>query len=158
MNFLRRLPQDVLWGAKRGLLMGAIYSVIGALIRLARGPHLMDSYGGTFGGLEIAYLSSGLVAGVIGGLARPTLRWRWGALAVGAGSGLFAYRALQAVMAGPPSHWSTFDMVSWLLMGSAMGAWVGNTIWENLVYPTLPPPSAQPGPPQPRPPLGLWKP
>ena len=154
----RSLGPNLLWGISNGLVMGGVYCLIGALLRLLRGPHLLDPYGMTFGALELAYLSSGLVAGFLAGVARPVLRWRAGALAVGAVGGVFAYGALQAGILGPPTRWDVFDVVSWLLVGAVGGAYFANGMWERLVEPNLPPPPLPPGPPPRRRPLGLWKP
>jgi len=155
---LRRVGQDITWGAQRGLLIGAAFSIFGLIMRAIRGPQLLEAYGIGLGALLLAYLGGGTGAGAIAGLGRPLLKWRAGAMAVGVVGGIFAFGALVLGIKGPVSNWAGIDTFAVIFLGIVGGAWMGNALWEEFIEPTLPRPSLPPGPPPPRPPLGLWHP
>jgi hypothetical protein len=155
---LLRLGKNLLWGMAWGSGMGAGFCLIGIALVAIRGPRLLQVYNITLGTLMLTYLVGGLGAGAIMGLARPLLRWRAGAIAVGIVGGTIAYGAVGIAMSGPISRWESSDWILAVLLGLIAGTWLGNSFWEKYVEPTLPPPELPPGPSPPRPPLGRWRP
>src|SRR4051794_12003981 len=84
MARLRGLLNDLGWGALWGLLFSGIYIVLLGALFLLQGPRMFRDYGTSFGEVALLYVIGGIGGGLIVGIFRPVLRWRWGAALIGA--------------------------------------------------------------------------
>ena len=79
------------WGISRGVLFGAVFSVVLGLAILVRGS---AAYGGaTFPRIVAVTTILGFLGGLCVGSLRPFTRSSWGAAAVGSVGGVFAFAA-----------------------------------------------------------------
>ena len=71
-RYMKRID-DIRWGVSKGLIMGGLYSLFGALLYILDGPGRFDRAGINIGILCLAYLGGGIGAGLILGLLRDAL-------------------------------------------------------------------------------------
>ena len=136
--------------------MAAGLSGIALFQYLVRGPAMFARLGVTLSGTIASYASTGIIGGIIVGLVRPTLRHRAGAIITGIIVGTICYGGVGVIISGPPSQWSRTDWVIPLIGGLFSGTIAANWMWEDVVYPTLPPPASN-DPPAPQPKFKIWK-
>ena len=80
------------WGISRGVLFGAVFSVVLGLAIVVRGSAV---YGGaTFSRIVAVTTILGFLGGLCVGSLRPFTRSSWGAAAVGSVGGVFAFAAI----------------------------------------------------------------
>lgn len=80
------------WGITRGVLFGAVFSLVLGLAMLIRGS---AAYGGaTFPKTVAVTTILGFLGGLCVGSLRPFMRYSWGAVAVGSVGGVFASAAI----------------------------------------------------------------
>jgi hypothetical protein len=123
----RSIPLDLAWGAKRGLLLGAVFAgTLGAAI-VIRGPATYAAYSTPFWAIVLISTSGGLVSGLCVGLLRPIASRHWGVVLVGILGGTLAMTALMFVVFG------TTDWNWWfpMLGGAVVGARAGSLAWAG---------------------------
>lgn len=155
---LLRLVTNLRWGAAWGLIMGVIYCVIGIVLRFAGGPNFLSRYGITFEQLLLLYLGASVAGGLAVGALRPLTRWRAGAIIVGVAVAFVVYGGIFITLRGPVRGWHSGEWIVTSIAALLTGSYLGNSMWEDTVEPTLPPPELPPGPAPPRRPLGQWRP
>ena len=104
------------WGITRGVLFGAVFSVVLGLAMLIRGSAV---YGGaTFPKSVGVTTILGFLGGLCVGSLRPFARSSWGAVAVGSVGGVFASAAIWIAAFGADRSLS----LPFLLGGALVGA------------------------------------
>ena len=104
------------WGITRGVLFGAVFSVVLGLAILIRGS---AAYGGaTFPRIAAVTTILGFLGGLCVGSLRPFTRSSWGAVAVGSVGGVFGFAAIWIAAFGTDRSLS----LPFLLGGALVGA------------------------------------
>lgn len=151
-----KLFQNIRWGILWGMFIAAGLSGIAIFQYMVRGPALFARLGVTLEATIASYVGSGIIGGMVVGLMRPALQFRVGAVVTAIIVATIAYAGAGVVISGPPSQWSRSDWFIPLIGGLISGPIAANWMWEDVVYPTLPPPGAD-DPPEPRPKFKIWK-
>lgn len=134
--------ENIIWGMGMGLAMAALLSLFVIVLFVARPHRLEEEYGLTLGTLILTYCIGGLGGGFIVGSMRPLSRWRVGAIATRIVSATFVYGAIGVAISGPIAKWREEEWIVATVLGLVGGSVIGNRMWEDDVYPTLPPPEA----------------
>jgi hypothetical protein len=104
------------WGISRGVLFGAVFSVVLGLAMLIRGSAV---YGGaTFPKILAVTTILGFLGGLCVGFLKPFTRSSWGAVTVGSVGGVFAGAAIWIAAFGMDRSFS----LPFLLGGALVGA------------------------------------
>jgi hypothetical protein len=124
----RGLLANLGWGALWGLLFGLVYVLVLGILFVLQGPVLFHAYNSTFAEVAALYLIGGVGGGLIVGLLRPLLRWRWGAALVGIFAAIPAGAGFQLMRIGS-APWGAKDTLVVMIFSVALGATVG---WGEL--------------------------
>lgn len=116
------------WGALWGLLFGVIYVVILMILFVLQGPALFRGYDTTFGAVAALYLAGGVASGMVVGILRPLLKWRWGAALAGIFAAIPIGLAAEFMLMDA-AVWSTKDTWVVIIFAVALGAPVGWMFW-----------------------------
>lgn len=113
-----------------GLFSGLFFAAIATFFVLIRGVEVLTGPGLTYMQAMNVYLLGGLAAGVVLALFHPLMRYRVGALLVGA----VAYAPMTAgfmlFLYGPPTQWTLENILAAIPAAIAIGGGVGAGIWE----------------------------
>ena len=125
----QRLGLNLGTGVRWGLYYAAVYSAVGTVLYVLRGPDLLAGYGLTFVEMLASYVAGGLVGGVVVGLFLPMGRTAVGAALLGFIAVLpFCFAA--ALTMTEPAQWSSeiplVPLVTAALLGplSGLGTWI----------------------------------
>lgn len=129
---LRSLVTNVWWGARQGVLVGALFCAWVLVLVLVGGEEVItERYGLSVLALFAAYLVGGSLAGGVVGALRPLARRAWGAPLVGAIAALPVMAAMQWALDGrPPTTVEDFVFLG-------IGAIVFGGITGTIVYVTM---------------------
>ena len=96
--FRTALGSDLGWGAKRGVLLGIVFSAVLGAVMFVRGSAF---YGQAAFLRTVAVATTlGLLGGICVGFLKPLTTRQWGAVMVGALAGIFAFAAVFIVVFG----------------------------------------------------------
>ena len=110
------LRDNLKWGSRRGVLFGAVFSVVLGTAMLVRGSAVYGA--ATFPRIVAVTTILGFLGGLCVGSLRPFTRSSWGAVAVGSVGGVFGSAAIWIAAFGTDRSLS----LPFLLGGALVGA------------------------------------
>jgi hypothetical protein len=116
-----RARTNVRWALGWSIPMALAYCAWAGVVALLQGSTHFDQFGVTLWTVMGTYLASALVAGILLGLCRPLLRWRLGAVVVGAVAGTSVYSAIGISMAGLQPTSFVVGTLCGVLVGGVLG-------------------------------------
>lgn len=123
------LPDNLLWGAVKGLRGAAMFAVLSTLGRFVWGPELFGAV--TYPTVVIAELSAGLAAGLIAGAFRPHLRSASTAAGIGFVAGIPVALIFRVALYGF-QHWTGSDIFAVLAYACLVGPPSALLLWYRF--------------------------
>jgi hypothetical protein len=123
--------EDLNWGIRLDLLMGAIYSALAVLIYAFSGSGRFDSTGISVGALFLLYFLGGMAAGVVLGSFRSALEERNSAFVVAALASLPISLEMTVLLTGKISNWSMREWTTTALMSLLLAAMGISVLWNR---------------------------
>ena len=108
--------------------MGAALTVFAGLLLAVRGPKVLGQQNLTFGSIAALYLLGGGFGGLLLGLLRPLVKWRWGAALTGILIAIPFGLGIRLLDTGL-SPWSTEDSLVLTFFSIGLGAPLGWIYW-----------------------------
>ena len=108
---------QVLKSATYGVVLGVLFAIWGAVTYLLASSGGTRPFGLDLGTLFAFYTGNGLVGGILVGLMWPLMRWRMGALVIGAAVAALVMLGAGTLLYGSPrtwrhAHWFAFIVMS----------------------------------------------
>ena len=118
-----RFRTNVLWGARLGLAVGAVFSAWALAVFVLSAGQAMRDNGTTLPAVLAAYLAGGPVAGGVMGALRPLARWAAGAAVVGFVTAIPVFVAIRLAVDGtkPAEAGELLGVIFFGIVGGALG-------------------------------------
>jgi hypothetical protein len=122
--------EDVIWGAKLGLVIGVMYTALAVLLYAFTGSGRFDKVGIPVGVLCLLYLVGGLVAGLVLGVFRSALDNRASAFVVGILAAMPISFGITGALSHGFSQWTMDEWIMVLVMSMILSAMGVSILWE----------------------------
>ena len=123
--------RNIGWGLAWGCGYAVFFSVIALLIYLFGASTPFQANRTTLPVVLLAYLTGGLIGGVLVGLLRPLNRWKRGAALMGLVGASAAYSAIGIAASGWFWQWNPEDIFAAVAAPLLIGPALGVKIWKQ---------------------------
>ena len=131
-----RLDTDLRWALKRAYSFAAVYCVWVLGLYVVGGEEPFRKLGAPFWAVELFYLATAGLAGLVVGLLRPLIRSAVGAYFVGVLAGFSIIAGGELLLFGNPLRWDLPQWIPTSLFGPLAGFIIGGEL-RKAGYPSL---------------------
>jgi len=123
--------EDLSWGVRLGLIMGAMYALVVVSLYAVSGPARFDRTGVSIGALCLLYLLGGLAAGAVLGVFRSALDERHSAFVVAVIAAFPISLGVTVLLTGNLSNWTMKEWSTTAFMSLFIAAIGISVLWKE---------------------------